>query len=472
MAHIIDISEKVKLTSVQEKAWEETLTLFSWDAPAFTHILYDMLNPEGGRSVATFLGPNKVPEWFIAGTNGKRVFLVAERFFALDLKRRVFLLAHEVSHPMLGHVVSSQYYRQRGYIQIGFKKLPWNDILAGWAQDFVINDMLIDSRIGTFVENGLWDPSIGTYKDSWIDVYERLLRECKKQGNTPDPDGKDEDGEQEKRTPTDRKNKGNTKPQGGVDFHLGLGEGEQQPGDDGEYIELRGSNEPITEQEFQDALQQAAQAAAAAIELARARGKLPLALEMFAEKILEPVIDWNDHLKAQFARKLGSGGYDFRRPDRRLITRSIVAPGRTGFRADTVIIGADSSGSIYVVPGLIARWMGECGGILEDVRPKEIHVVWCDAKVQRVDIITDAQDLAAMFYKGAKGGGGTDFCPVFDYVASLDRDVDCMAFLTDGDGDFPDKAPPYPVIWGSIKQPPKHYPFGDVVMIPVPNPGS
>ena len=483
MSHRINISEQVKLSSIEEKAWEETLTLFSWDAPAFTHILYDMLNPGGGRVAATFLGPNKVPEWFLAGTNGKRLFLVAERFFALDLKRRIFILAHEVSHPMLGHIVSSQYYRQRGYIQIGFKKLPYNDILAGWAQDFVINDMLIDSRIGTFVETGLWDQRVATYRDSWIDVYERLLRECKKQGRGMPGDGKGKgsegegegegEGEQEKRTPIDTKAKG--KPQGGFDFHLGLGEGEQkdpQQDEGDEHVELNGPNEPITEQQYQEAMQQAQQAAAAAIELARARGKLPLALEMFAEKVLEPVIDWTDHLKSQFARKLGSGGYDFRRPDRRLITRNIVAPGRTGFRARTIVMGADSSGSIYAVPHLISRWMGECGGVLEDVRPEEIHVVWCDAEVKRVDIITDAQDLAAMFYRGAKGGGGTSFIPVFDYVATLDREIDCMAYLTDGDGDFPDKAPDYPVIWGSIKQPPSHYPFGDVVMIPVPNPGS
>lgn len=456
----VDISQKVKLTSAQEKMWEETLTLFSWDAPAFTHILYEMLNPEGGRQVATFLGPDKLPPWFLAGTNGKRLFLVAERFFALDLKRRIFLLAHEVSHPMLGHIAASQYYKQRGYIQIGFKKLPWDDRIAGWAMDFVINDMLIDSRIGTFVENGCWDPTLATYRDSWIDCYEKLLRQMKKQrGAGGLKDGEGEPDKQEK-----RKSGKTGKEQGGFDFHLGLGEGEQKPDED----EPTGPDEPISEQQFQEEMQRAQQAAAAAIELAKARGKLPLALEMFAEKVLEPAIDWSDHLKSQFARKLGSGGYDFRRPDRRLITRNIVAPGRTGFRAETIIIGADSSGSIYVVPKLIDRWMGECSGVMEDVRPKEIHVVWCDAAVQRVDILTDPQDLAKMFYKGAKGGGGTDFRPVFDYVDTLDRQIDCMAYLTDGDGEFPEHAPDYPVIWGSISRSPSHYPFGDVVMIPVP----
>jgi hypothetical protein len=50
--------------------------------------------------------------------------------------------------------------------------MPYNDMLANIAQDLIINDMLIQSRIGQFVEGGLHDPTIATYKDSWVDVYE------------------------------------------------------------------------------------------------------------------------------------------------------------------------------------------------------------------------------------------------------------------------------------------------------------
>src|SRR5262245_20547889 len=121
MGYRIDVSERIALTPSQQNAWEETMAAFSWTAPAFTHLLYELCNPERGRVASTFLGPNKVPHWFIAGTNGKRLFLVAERFFALDLMERIYILAHEVSHPMLGHIAASSYYRKLGYIQIGFK---------------------------------------------------------------------------------------------------------------------------------------------------------------------------------------------------------------------------------------------------------------------------------------------------------------------------------------------------------------
>src|SRR5580765_3962635 len=116
----LDVTDTVTLSPVQMNAWEETLTAFSWHAPAFTHILYDMLNPERSRMVATFLGTAKVPKWFIAGTNGKRLFLCAERFFALPLLERIFILCHEVAHPMLGHIASGHFYRKKGFIDIGF----------------------------------------------------------------------------------------------------------------------------------------------------------------------------------------------------------------------------------------------------------------------------------------------------------------------------------------------------------------
>lgn len=454
------------------------MTAFTWTASAFTHILYDMLNPEKGTMVATFLGPNKVPEWFRAGTNGKRVFIVAERFFCLPLLQQIFLLAHEVGHPACGHIIAAAYYRQKGFIEVGMKKFPFNDMLANFAQDYVLNDMLIESRIGEFIEGGCWDKTIGTYKDSWIDVYEKLYHECEKQrGKTQDGDGKPvdpdkgDDGKSDdgKGPPTRKDPKG--RPQHVMDAHMEFGSGEPDPNnpggsDDADTVDLDGP--PMNEATYQDEMRKTQQAVASAMELARQRGTLPAAFEMMCQKVLEPVVDWTEHVRSLLARKLGSGGYDYRRPDRRLIVRDIIVPGRSGYGANVVIVGADSSGSIHAVPLLVDRWMGECGGMMEDVRPREIHVVWCDAKSQRVDILTDPSDVAAMVVRGSKGGGGTDFRPVFQYAAELNQEIDCMVYLTDGDGTFPKHAPKFPVVWGDISGDPSKYPFGDVVNIPVP----
>jgi predicted metal-dependent peptidase len=46
-----------------------------------------------------------------------------------------------------------------------------------------------------------------------------------------------------------------------------------------------------------------------------------------------------------------------------------------------------------------------------------------------------------------RGGGGTSFIPVFDWIASRDRAPDLLVYFTDADGAFPAHEPAYPVLW-------------------------
>ena len=113
-------------------------------------------------------------------------------------------------------------------------------------------------------------------------------------------------------------------------------------------------------------------------------------------------------------------------------------------------------------------FFAEMAGILEDVRPRRMVVMWCDAEVNRVDEVEEANDLNDLRKKGAVGGGGTMFEPVFDEVKKMGLDdIDALVYLTDGYGSFPKHEPSYPVIWGSISAPDLvRYPWGDVVDIP------
>ena len=54
------------------------------------------------------------------------------------------------------------------------------------------------------------------------------------------------------------------------------------------------------------------------------------------------------------------------------------------------------------------------------------------------------------------GGGGTSFLPVFDWIAGRGLRPDLLVYFTDAEGEFPRRAPDYPVIWlvkGSGKVP-------------------
>jgi len=110
-------------------------------------------------------------------------------------------------------------------------------------------------------------------------------------------------------------------------------------------------------------------------------------------------------------------------------------------------------------------FFAEMAGILGDCRPKELFIIWCDAKVHRVDQCDEPSDLNVVRHKGAPGGGGTSFVPVFDEIAKLGLEPDALVYLTDGMGAFPNQKPSYPVIWGNI-WPTSTYPWGDVVDVP------
>jgi predicted metal-dependent peptidase len=46
-----------------------------------------------------------------------------------------------------------------------------------------------------------------------------------------------------------------------------------------------------------------------------------------------------------------------------------------------------------------------------------------------------------------RGGGGTRFTPVFEWLAQQGQNPDLVVYFTDAEGEFPRQEPPYPVIW-------------------------
>jgi len=383
-----------------------------------------MLDNANSKHVAMFT--RDVP---IAATDGSNLLLNPDTFFKYNLSERIFIVAHEIMHCVWNHIGLMHSFVRRGKISYpDGTSLPYDQQLMNVATDLVINDCLIESKVGSFNKDWLHDTSYATAMDSAIDAYKKIYK--KKPGGGGGGKG----------------------PKGkGFDEHLKPGT--SQGKDPGEAAAGRNEVEWTTQ-------------VAAAANAARAQGKLPAGLERLLGEILEPKVDWKDKIAALFARKVGSGSNDWRRADRRLIVRDIYAPGRSGFGAGTVVIGVDTSGSIREQE--LNMFFAEMAGILEDVKPKRMVVMWCDAHVARIDEVEEAADLMALRKKGAPGGGGTDFRPVFDEIKKLGLDnVDALVYLTDGYGSFPQAAPEYATIWGNISGDNAKYPFGDVVDIPM-----
>lgn len=200
------------------------------------------------------------------------------------------------------------------------------------------------------------------------------------------------------------------------------------------------------------------QATAEAAAYARGRGSLPAGMEELVDKVLNPPVDWRHVIRNEFSSKAIRQGWDFSRPNRRYAGFGITMPSVYGYTTVPEIWG-DSSGSMY------GRWPAFLGVVLGIAR--QLHVTVdvgvADASVQafhrKVRSIDDVKKITL------KGGGGTDFRPMFEHAKK--RRPACLVFFTDGMGSMPERRPSYPVLWAvpedykTFKQP-----FGRKVVIP------
>jgi predicted metal-dependent peptidase len=413
--------QSVPVDAAVYRKWIETRSALLWRAPAFTHILFSMLNPTKGELAALFT--TEVP---IAATDGTNLILNPETFFKMKLDERVFVVAHEILHCVFNHCIVTMPMKRSGKVKYpDGTALPYDHALMNAAMDYVINDTLVHDNVGrmpTDVDGkqvGLHDPSIADRNTSFVDSYRKLYEDLEKNGG---------------------------KAPSGFDALLEPGSGQGQ--DPAQAAQQRSQTEWDT-------------AVAAALASAKLQGKLGSNLERLLSEIVDPTVPWHEHIRATLARRIGGGGYDWRKPDRRLIQRDIYAPQRSGNGCGTLVVGCDTSGSIGQ-PELNA-FFAEMRGILDDLRPEQVHIVWCDAKVHKVDTVEDAMEIDAL---KPHGGGGTDFRPVFEWIDNEAGAIDGLIYLTDGYGSFPDQPPPYPVIWGDIHGS-AEFPWGDVVHVDV-----
>lgn len=159
----------------------------------------------------------------------------------------------------------------------------------------------------------------------------------------------------------------------------------------------------------------------------------------------------------RFAQERCACDYSWIQPNRRYIQQSLYLPSLYDTQMGEMVLVIDTSGSVQsIIPAFGAHMQN----ILDTVRPRLLHIVYCDADIQHVD--TYAPDDAIILRKD--GGGGTDFRPPFTWVATQGIEPACLIYLTDLYGDFPPQTPDYPVLWASTTAA-KNAPFGETLHI-------
>lgn len=120
-------------------------------------------------------------------------------------------------------------------------------------------------------------------------------------------------------------------------------------------------------------------------------------------------------------------------------------------KVDSLVIAIDTSASCQKV--LVQQFLNETADLLSGIgsffKKTEIHLIECDDRVQNDRVITDLSQLQ-QYAQGfeVKGGFGTDFRPVFNYIEDLRaagklENLKGLMYFTDGFGEYPKKPTNY-----------------------------
>ena len=320
-------------------------------------------------------------------TDGQTLWVNPERFGKFSIKERVGLLAHEIMHVILQHSGRAHAYQMLG---LGPDMKVFSEKKFNHAADYIINAYL--TKQGFALPLGSLQNSQVTGDDILDEVYLKL----------PDEEEDKDDGE---------------------DQHV--------------------AGDPQTQ-----APKPAVQAAVKkAQEIAKMQGKGTGGLDRLIDEICEPQVPWHEYLrKALVTQTRGRDTYTWARPNRRKLAAPPHAywPGRSGFKGPHIAVEIDTSGSIGDAE--LKTFLGELSGILTDIRPEMVHVMYVDDELHgEVIEIDDVNDLLALGKK-AGGGGGTDMTKVFEIIEKKQIPAETVVILTDGYTPFGEDTG-IPTIW-------------------------
>jgi predicted metal-dependent peptidase len=389
-------------------------------------------------------------------TDDKYMYINPKFFFALTLDEQLFAACHEIMHAMFGHAGLAYSLGKEGKVRYNDGvSLPYDSDVMNVAMDYVINDQLVQAKIGQIGEGWCHWPKVVNGDMGVLDAY-RAVYQPPPRGPDGSPFGrksKDGNGNQQDNPSFDKNSGSNPAPSNnsggpGQPFDKLLRPGQGRGKSANKAVSERSESEWST-------------TITAAMEAAKLRGQLPGNLDRAFNKRLQPKADWRDLYMLAVSRKIGNDRYTWDVLNQQLAYRRIGAPGRTSYGCNLVVIAVDTSGSIG--QRTLDVFLAETMALLEQAKPKQVLFVQCDSTIHEWETIEGTDDL---YGRKLKGGGGSRTEPVFDRIDEEELVPDMLCYLTDGYISYPAQAPSYPVVWGFVDSGDNVPPFGEVVHVP------
>ncbi len=322
-----------------------------------------------------------------AATNGRDFMYNTEFVKKLSVKKLEFLFAHEICHAIFDH-----------FGRVGSR----DRMLANIAQDYAVNQILVDERIGEKITEVkiCYDPK---YRGmAWEEIYDILYEQAEK---IPMSQLLSQLGEL-------------------LDEHIkeqeGAGAGDDKTKDGKSKPSLSKEEAEKLRQEIKEAMIQSAAAAGA--------GKTPAGIMRMIKNLTEPKMDWRQ-LVQQEIQSIVRNDYSFTRVNRKSMHSGAILPGMKEATTIDVAIAIDMSGSIGEEDATV--FLSEIKGIMDQYEDFRINL-WCfDTEIYNHKVITHDEAHELEEYE-PQGGGGTDFEVNFTFMEENGIQPKKFIMFTDG----------------------------------------
>ena len=366
-----------------------------------------------------------------AATDGERIFFDPKFLDEISDRELVFILMHEIMHVALRHTSRTG---------------DRDNFLFNVACDIVINSNILQAAhmdpqsitLRKYGESMHLTPNKDEgYLYTAEEVYEMLLS-----------GGAGRSRRMGKSIPGSGRGSGSSKDNAGADGTAGDGSipgGGSGGGFQDDHSKWGTSDDEALDALWSSRIRDAAEACQA--RSGNGRGTLPLGVERALKDLLEPKTDWrvllNDFVQEEVT------DYSLMPPDRRFSDSPFMLPdfNDTETLVKDILFMIDTSGSmsneqITQAYSEIKGAIDQFGGNLEG------WLGFFDASVVPPEPFADEDEFKVI---RPKGGGGTDFGVIFDYVRQemADKEIASIIILTDGLAPFPEEseAMGIPVLW-------------------------
>lgn len=170
------------------------------------------------------------------------------------------------------------------------------------------------------------------------------------------------------------------------------------------------------------------------------------------DELLNPKIDWREQLR-DFVKTICAGrdSSSWRRPNRRYLAGDVYMPSMVSEKIGHIAIGIDTSGSQGSRE--IAECLSEVQGIVNEVSPQKIDLVYWDAEVANHEQYEGSAVSNIVSDTKVMGGGGTDPRCMALHLKEQSIKPECIINLTDGyigDWGTPEDWQDVPMLWAIV----------------------